>query len=49
MAYQTGEQFLELMALLRSLGDQVRLVRMNEPPGIQLQDLMIQPFKQIVP
>jgi len=46
MAYQTGEQFLELMALLRSLGDQVRLVRMNEPPGIQLQDLMIQPFKQ---
>ena len=46
MAYQTGEQFLELMALLKSLGDQVRLVKMTEPPGIQLQDLMSQPFKQ---
>jgi hypothetical protein len=46
MAYQTGEQFLELMALLRSLGDQVRLIKMLEPPDIQLQDLMIQPFKQ---
>jgi hypothetical protein len=46
MAYQTWEQFLELMALLRNLGDQVRLVRMAEPPGIQLQDLIEQPFKQ---
>jgi hypothetical protein len=47
MVFQTGEQFLELMALLKGLGDQVAMVSMQEPPGIQLQDLMKQPFKQI--
>jgi hypothetical protein len=46
MTFQTGGQFLELMALLRSLGDQVRLVWLQEPPGVQLQDLIEQPFKQ---
>ena len=46
MSYQTREQLLELLALLKNLGDQVRLVRMCEPPGIQLQDLIAQPFKQ---
>ncbi len=46
MAYRTGEQFLELMALLKSLGDQVRLVSMAEPPGIQMQSLMALPFRQ---
>jgi hypothetical protein len=45
-AYQTLDQFLELMALLRNLGDQVRLVRMREPPGVQMQDLIAQPFKE---
>lgn len=44
--WQTGEQFLELMAVLKSLGDQVHLVRMDEPPGIQLQDLLRQPIKK---
>ena len=34
------------MALLRSLGDQVRLVQMIEPSGIQLQDLLERPFVQ---
>jgi len=46
ITYQTPNQFLELMALIKSLGDQVRLVRMREPQGIQLQDLLIQPFKR---
>jgi hypothetical protein len=46
MSYQTWEQFLELMALLRNLGDQVRLVWVQEPPGVQLHDLIEQPFKQ---
>ncbi len=46
MSYQTREQFLELMALLRNLGDQVRLVWVQEPPGVQLHDLIEQPFKQ---
>jgi hypothetical protein len=31
--------------LLKSLGDQVRTVKINEPPGIQFQDLIVQPFK----
>jgi hypothetical protein len=46
LVYQTRGQFLELMALLRSLGDQVHLVTMGEPPGVQLQDLMRRPLKQ---
>ena len=44
-SYRTMEQFLELLALLKSLGDQVRLVWMREPRGIQLQDFLKQPFR----
>lgn len=43
--FQTREQLLELLGVLRTLGDQVRLVSFREPPGIQLQDLLAQPFK----
>ncbi|NUP98890.1 MAG: GNAT family N-acetyltransferase [Armatimonadetes bacterium] len=39
-------QLRELLALLASLGDQIRLVTLREPPGIQLQDLLKQPFQQ---
>ncbi|MBM3135274.1 MAG: hypothetical protein FJZ89_08355, partial [Chloroflexi bacterium] len=46
MVFQTAEQFRELMALLQSLGDQVRAVGLREPPGIQIQDLLEQPFRQ---
>jgi len=46
MAYQSWEQFLELMALLKTLGDQVHLVWMREPGEIQVQDLIEQPFQQ---
>ncbi len=46
LSYQTPEQFLELMALLRGLGDQVRSVKMHEPPAIQLQDMVEQPSHQ---
>jgi predicted acetyltransferase len=45
MTYQTSEQFLELMAMIKTLGDQVRVISMHEPPGIQLQDLIDSPFK----
>ncbi len=45
VAYRTGEEFLELLALLKSLGDQVRMVSLQEPPGIQLQDFLKQPFR----
>ena len=43
--WRTPEQFIELMGLVRSLGDQVKVVKMDEPPGIQLQDLIRQPIK----
>jgi hypothetical protein len=46
MVYQTGPQLLELLALLHSLADQVRLVRLREPQGIQLQDLIDRPFQR---
>lgn len=45
LAYRTGEQFLELMALVKSLGDQVRQVQMVEPPEVQVQDLLHKPFR----
>ncbi len=45
-AYETPDQFLELMALLVHLGDNVQLVRMREPAGIQIQDLIHQPFRR---
>jgi hypothetical protein len=46
MAYQTTEQFLELMGLLVHLGDNVQLVKLREPAGIQLQDLIDRPFRK---
>lgn len=45
MAYQTREQFLELLGLIKSLGDQVRLVHAREPQGVQFQDLLDRPFR----
>ncbi len=45
IAYQNRDQFLELMTLLKNLGDQVRQVTVREPGGIQLQDLLDQPFR----
>ena len=46
MAYETAEQFLELMALIQSMGDQVILVRMREPARYQIQDLIDTPFRR---
>ena len=48
MAYQSAEQFLELMGVIKSLGEQVRVVEMMEPPGIQLQDLLEQPLQNMM-
>ncbi len=47
LSYQTGEQFKELMQLVRTLGDQVHAVSIDEPAGIALDDLIEQPFKQL--
>jgi ribosomal protein S18 acetylase RimI-like enzyme len=46
ITYQSWEQFLELMALIKAMGDQVILFRMVEPGGIQMQDLINQPFRR---
>ena len=45
MTYRSRDEFLELMALLKSLGDQVHLLKLSESPDIQLQDLLAKPFK----
>jgi hypothetical protein len=45
LTYQTREQFLELMGLLKSFADQWHLVSMREVPGIQFQDLLDRPFR----
>ena len=44
-AYQSTEQLLELLALIRSLGDQVYSLAMKEPPEIQFQDLIRKPIR----
>ena len=43
--YQDVGQLMELLALIKSLGDQVNAVKMLEPPDIQLQDALTQPFR----
>ncbi len=45
MSYRTREELFELLGLLRGLADQVHSVELHEPPGLQLQDLLRQPFK----
>jgi hypothetical protein len=45
MSFRDHCQLLELLGLIRGLGDQVHTVRICEPRGIQLQDLLQQPFK----
>ena len=46
MAWRTPEQLRELLGLLAGLGDQVHLVTIREPAGLQLQDLLERPFHQ---
>jgi len=45
LCYRNREELRELLALLKDLGDQVLLVRLQEPPGIQLQDFIKRPFR----
>ncbi|HEX9765858.1 MAG TPA: GNAT family N-acetyltransferase [Nitriliruptorales bacterium] len=46
LSYQDVDQLLELLALLRMLGDQVHEVSLIEPPRLQLQDLLRTPFRE---
>ncbi len=45
MSFKTREQFLELMGILKSLEDQIKIIVMREPPGIILQDFLQRPFR----
>ena len=45
LAFRTLDQALELLALIRDLGDQIQAVRLHEPPGVQLQDLIERPLR----
>ncbi|NLT74835.1 MAG: GNAT family N-acetyltransferase [Chloroflexi bacterium] len=45
-AYRNGNELLDLLRMVKALGDQVDRVTMPEPPGILLQDLIEQPFRQ---
>lgn len=45
LTYRTTDQLMELLRLLRELGDQVRTVRMFEPPHVQMQTLVKEPFR----
>jgi hypothetical protein len=47
MAYRNYFQLLELLGLIRNLGDQVHLVRMSEPQAIQFQDILRTPFRSL--
>jgi len=44
-AWQTPEQLLELLALIKSIGDQVYSISMLELGDVQLQDLLRQPLR----
>jgi predicted acetyltransferase len=45
-AYRSYDQFIELLALLKSFGEQVHLISLEEPPNIHFQDFLEKPFKQ---
>jgi hypothetical protein len=42
--WETHEQLLELLSVLKSLSDQVHGVRMADPPRLQMQDFLDRPF-----
>jgi hypothetical protein len=44
MAWSTRLQLLELLGVVRSFGDQISGVRIADPPGLQMQDLIDRPF-----
>ncbi len=44
-AFETWDQYVELLGLLKSVSDQVRLVRLYEPGPFQLQSMVSRPFR----
>ncbi len=47
MAYRNTDELIELLALLKSLADQVYSLTIIEPPEIQLQALLQRPFRNM--
>jgi len=45
MAYETRDQLLELLTVLRNWGDQFRSVHVTEPPDVQFQSLLRTPTR----
>ena len=45
MAYHNPKELEELLAVIKSLGDQVLIVTIREPIDIQLQDFLEKPFR----
>lgn len=45
MGYEDGQGLLEILALLKSLADQVYCVHLTEPPHVQLQSMLKRPFR----
>ena len=45
-SYESPAQALELLRMIRELGDQVTSIRVTEPPEFQLQDLIDAPFRR---
>lgn len=45
IAYRNREQLMELLALIKSLGNQIYVVGMWEPAHVQIQDLLREPFR----
>ena len=45
--WETHEQLIELLSVLKSLSDQVHGVRMTDPPRLQLQDFLERPLATV--
>ena len=46
LAYRDSAELIELLGVLKSLGDQVRAITLMEPPELQLQDVIRHPNRQ---
>jgi hypothetical protein len=45
MAYRTRAQFHELLSVIASWADQIHVVKLDQPSGVHLQDLIERPFR----
>lgn len=46
VVFETRDQLRELLGVLKGLGDQISLVRMTQPSGVRMQDILIEPMKE---